>query len=204
MALHDSEWIMVSPDLDLATNMMVLEPYLPALAGCVRRGFATYQDSEHYSPLARAAHDNAAAAKNVHRHILEEITIEIAERSGLAMVNARGLIVLNVHDRALLRFKKMDEEGQSVSYPTRQQRQFDRQLPLPNLPSAATRLTFGYEPDLAFSSIIRIMVACPLGPSSHWCVQINEDDAGVVSWVDITPRRIPGTERFTAYGAGDE
>lgn len=192
---------MARPDLDLSANMAVLEPYLAALAGAVRRGFSTYQ--EHYPDVVKAAHDNAAAAKNVHRHILEEITIAIADLGGLALVDARGLMVLNIHDRALLRFKKMDEEGNSASYPTKQAQAFDRQLPLPNLPPAATRLTFGYEPDLAYSAIVRILTACPLGRRTHWCVQVNEEDAGVASWVDITPQRFLGTERFRHYGTGD-
>ena len=194
---------MSRPDLEMSANMAVLDPYLPMLASSVRRGFAVYQDPSHYSDLAKAAHDNSAAAKNVHRHILNDIEIEIAEIRGLALINVRGLMVLNVHDRALLRFKKMDEEGHSSSYPTDQARNFDRQLPLPGLPQAATRLTFGYEPDLAFSTIVRILVACPLGARTHWCAQVSEELGGAASWTDITPRRIDGTETFRHYGSGD-
>jgi hypothetical protein len=193
--------MMVRPDLDLTANMAVVEPYLPVLSNSVRRAFATYQVG--YPASVKAAHDNAAAAKNVHRHVLDEITIATDGLSGVVMVNARGLMVLNIHDRALLRFKKMDEDGRSASYPTVQARNFDRQLPLLGLPPAATRLTFGYEPDLAFSVITRVLLACPHGPRTHWCVQVNEEPAGAASWVDITPRRIEGTEPFRHYGAGD-
>ena len=192
---------MPGPDLDLAANMAVLEPHLPLLSGCVRRAFAYYQTE--YPALARAAHDNAASAKNVHRHVLDEVTVATDGLRGLTMVDVRGLVVLNIHDRVVIRFKKMDEEGKSVSYPTEQAKNYDRQLPLPELPAAATRLTFGYEPDLAFSAIVRVLVACPLGPRAHWCVQVNEEEAGAASWVDITPRRLPGTERFRPYGTGD-
>ncbi len=192
---------MPRPDLDLAPNMAVLDPYLGLLAGCVRRGFARYQTD--YPPLIRAEHDNTAAAKNVHRHVLAEVTMAVDGIRGLAMVDVRGLNVLNILDRIVLRFKKMDEEGRSVSYPTPQARDFDRQLPLPNLPIAAARLTFGYEPDLAFSAIVRVLVACPLGPRAHWCAQVNDEVGGAASWVDITPRRLPGTERFRPYGTGD-
>ena len=193
---------MPRPDLDLAANMAVLEPYLPLLSGAVRRGFATYQT--HYPHLVRAAHDNAAAAHNVHRHMLEELEIAVAGLRGLAMLNTRGLMLLNVHDRAVARFKKMDEMGHSSSYPTGQVRNFDQQLPLPGLPPAATRLTIGYEPDLAFSTIVRVLVSCPLGPHSHWCVQVNEEPAGEASWVDITPKRIASTEPFKGYGDGTD
>ncbi len=192
---------MPRPDLDLAANMAVLQPYLSVLTASVRRAFTTYQDL--YPDRVKAAHDNTAAAKNVHRHVLEEVELAIIDLSGLAMVDARGLMVLNIHDRLIIRFKKMDEEGRSASYPTQQQRDFDRQLPLPGLPMAATRLTFGYEPDLAFSAIVRVLAACPLGPRTHWCVQVNEEEPGVASWVDITPRRLPGTEGFRPYGTGD-
>lgn len=180
---------------------MRLEPYLSVLAAIVRRGFATYQDK--YPSEVKAAHDGAAAAKCIHRHVLEELAIGIDGLSGLAIVNARGLMVLNVHDRAVLRFKKMDEEGYSSSYPTDQAKRFDRQLSLPHIPPAATRLTFGYETDLAFSTIVRILAACPLGPRTHWCAQITEDVPGFATWVDITPRRIPGTEPFRHYGTDD-
>jgi len=70
----------------------------------------------------KADHDNAAAAKNVHRHLLSEVSIAFDAVSGAAMVDARGLQVLNLHARVVLRFKKMDEEGHSVSYPTDQAR----------------------------------------------------------------------------------
>lgn len=192
---------MPRPDLALAANMAVLEPYLGMLSGCVRRAFAIYQTE--YPPMVRAAHDNTAAAKNVHRHVLAEVMMASDGLHGLAVVDARGLNILNIHDRAVIRFKKMDEEGHSASYPTAQARDFDRQLPLPEIPPAATRLTFGYEPDLAFSAIVRVLLACPLGPRAHWCVQVNEESGEAASWVDITPRRLPGTERFRPYGTGD-
>ena len=197
----DKEVVVVGPDLDLATNMAVLEPHLPMLHGCVQRGFAMYQDD--YPAIVRAAHDNAAAAKNVHRHVLAEVTMACESEAGLTMLNARGLNVLNIQDRVVLRFKKMDASGRSVSYPTKQARDFDQQIQLPDLPPAATRLTFGYEPDLAFSMIVRILVACPYGGGTLWCAQVNEDLEGTASWEDITPRRLPGTERFKRYGTGD-
>lgn len=192
---------MARPNLDIAANMAVVQPYLARLNGCVRRAFDRYQNE--YPGVVRAEHDDAAAAKCVHRHALAELVAEFDGARGVCMVDARGLNVLNIQDRAVLRFKKMNEEGRSVSYPTEQALSFDKQLPLEGLPPAATRLTFGYEPDLAFSAIVRVLLACPLGPRIHWCAQVNEEPGDTVSWVDITPRRLPGTERFRPYGTGD-
>lgn len=192
---------MAQPELEIDAVMAVLSPHLSLLSGCVRRGFETYQTE--YPPLVRAAHDNAAAAKCVHRHVLYELQVALHDVRGLALLDVRGLNVLNLHDRAVIRFKKMDEAGQSQSYPTEQERNFARQLHLPGLPPTATRLTFGYEPDLAFSSIVRVLVACPLGAQVHWCAQVNDVEGAAQAWTDITPRRLPGTERYKRYGTDD-
>lgn len=192
---------MSAPDLDQTVNMTLLQPYLVALSAALRKGFDRYQND--YPPRVRADHDSAAAAMCIHRHVIAELTSDVEAIAGVNMVRARGLHAVNLHDRAVLRIKKMNDEGRSVSYPTPQARDFDRQLPLPFVPPAATRLTFGYEPDLAFSAIVRILVSCPLGPSIHWCAQIHDEDESVASWTDITPKRLTGTEPFRPYAVGD-
>jgi len=192
---------LIEPDLDMETTMAVLGPHLPALHGCILRGFARYQ--EEYPSVVRAEHDNRAAAACVYAHIATEVTATFEEVPQATMLDVRGLRVLNINDQVVIRFKKVDETGRSVSYPTMQARSFDRQLPLPNVPVAAVRLTVGYEPDLAFSEIVRVVVACPLGKGIYWCTQINSEENGSATWVDITPQRFPGTERFRRYGTGD-
>lgn len=186
-------------DLNLDRCMRALDPFLRRIADCVERGFAKYQTY----PECRAEHDDRAAANCVHAHILTEVSTEFIDTPGAAVLNARGLRVLNIGDRIVGRFKKVNEEGRSRSYPTHQAINFDRQLPLPIIPSAATRVTFGYEPDLAFSKISRIVVSCPMGETILWCAQICPNETGGATWQDITPRRFPGTERFRRYGTDD-
>lgn len=184
-------------DLNVGRCMTALEPFLARIAGCIRRGFGKYRG---YPVALRADHDNRAAASCVHAHILTEVAGDFIDVPGAVVLNARGLRVLNIRDRIVGRFKRVNEEGRSRSYPTDQLRKFDRQVPLPLIPTAAARVTFGYEPDLAFSEIIRVLVSCPLGPTILWCVQVEMDTSGAATWRDITPRRLPGTERFRRYG----
>ena len=88
--------------------------------------------------------------------------------------------------------------GRSRNAITKQQMDYDAQLPLPGLPSEAIRLVAGYQPDAAFSSVQRVIVSAPLGKTIAWAAQVViVDDA--VSWVDITPSRLPGT-RKTDFG----
>ena len=110
-------------------------------------------------------------------------------------IDVRGLRVLNFQDRFVLRVgKKLDAEGRHRNYPTQQQRDFDDQLPLPELPEAAIRLTCGYEPDPSFTSLNRVIVACPMGRGIEWAAAVNMED-DVVVWEDITPiRRFEGME----------
>jgi hypothetical protein len=190
------ESVGVKSDLDLGRCMGMLEPFLPRIAGCVRRGFDKYQE---YPTEFRADHDNRAAASCVHAHILTGVSAEFIDVPGAVVLNARGLRVLNIRDRVVGRFKRVNEEGRSRSYPTMQLQKFDKQLPLPAIPTAAARVTFGYEPDLAFSEIIRVVVSCPLGSSILWCAQIEINESGAATWRDITPRRLPGTERYRRY-----
>ena len=165
---------MASPDLDISTNMLGVG----AVSGhpVQLRPTSLRHQSDRIPALVRAAHDKSAAAKNVHRHLLAEVTSACDQISGVSVIDARGLNVLNIYDKAVLRFKKMDEGGRSSSYPTPQNWRFDRQVSLPFIPAAATHLTFGYEPDLAFSSILRVLVACSLGSSVLWCAQVNEEE----------------------------
>jgi hypothetical protein len=122
---------------------------------------------------------------------------EFGAEPRFAFLSVRRLQVLNMHDRLVARWKKVNEEGRHRNADTEQQRNFDRQRPLPNLPDEALRITLGYEPDPAFSACQRIMVARPQGDSIVWASQIVEDE-GVYSWVDITPQRLPGTDPITS------
>jgi hypothetical protein len=109
----------------------------------------------------------------------------------------RGLHLLNVHDKVLIRAKKVDENGRHRNSDTAQQRAFDAQEDLPGLPPAAARLVIGYQPDPAFSEVERVIVRRPLG---RWVSQILETDE-TATWEDITPVELPfGTIRRRRHG----
>lgn len=192
---------MTQPNLDQAHCMAALEPHLERLHRCMLAAFARYHETP---PYIIAEHDERAATASVHSHIIHEITREFADVPGVNIIDVQGLKVLNVEDMVVTRFKKVDEEGRHRNHRSRQQERFDRQLPLPELPPAATRLTAGYEPDPAFYEIVRISVGCPHGFNVKplWLAQINMIDERAV-WEDITPVRLPGTEGFTRYRDDD-
>lgn len=182
-------------DTDQNRCMEALAPVLLKTFECWHRAMETYQS---YPALALAQHDDRAAANNLHAHMWMELQGAFAEAAGVALLEVRGLHLMNVGDKVVCRFKKVDQGGNSVTHPSQQQEDFDRQLSIPGLPPAATRLTFGYQPDAAFSAIERVLVSCQMGKTILWCAQVNNVEAAAV-WEDITPRRLDGTGRVIAY-----
>lgn len=171
--------------------MAFLEPWFGRIQRPFHVAMKLYNDD--YPSKIRVDHNDSVAAQNVHSHIISEFEKEFANQSGCQILDVRGLKVLNIRDRIVARMKKVDSEGRHRNADTKQQRDFDRQMQLPGLPEAALRLTFGYEPDLAFSICERIIIARPQGKSTVWNAQIVEEE-GKIIWVDITPQRFTGTE----------
>lgn len=181
-------------DPDQAEVMATLEPYLPRVYPCFPAGLALYNEVE---PHIRAEHDDRAAASAVWCHIWSGFQREFAEESGFHFLDVRGLHLLNIHDKVLIRAKKVDENGRHRNNDTAQQRAFDAQEDLPGLPPAAARLVIGYQPDAAFSEVERVIVRRPLG---RWVSQILEAEE-TATWVDITPVELPfGTIRRRRHG----
>jgi hypothetical protein len=89
--------------------------------------------------------------------------------------------------------KKMDEDGKTRNYPTKQAQDYDAQRQLPELPLPPVRLTAGYWLDATGQNINRVQIARPNGRRvPTWCAEIvpNEDrKGGERIWVDVTRER---------------
>ena len=170
--------------------MEFLDPVLGRIVRPFHEAMKLY--NKGYSPSVRAEHDDSLAAHIMHRHVVHGWEREFSDTQGFHVLEYRGLKVVNIKDVLVGRFKKVDEEGRHRNHDSKQQRDFDGQLSLPGLPPSALCVTFGYEPDPAFSECARVMVVRPQGRSIIWASQIIEEE-GSVSWVDITPQRFAGT-----------
>lgn len=174
--------------------MDFLKPLLPLLHEGWHSAFGKYQD---YAPAHRADHDDTTAANCVRSHMWAYVQNQIGGMSGINLLNVRGLKLANYFDRYVLRFKQVDKAGMHANYQTEQQTDFDRNLPLPEVPPAAIRLTSGYQLNEAADAIERVMIARILGRSILWLSQINVVAAEPV-WENIAPARFAGTGRIDA------
>lgn len=140
-----------------------------------RAALATY----HRTPAEmRIEHTAAAAAHNVWCHMQAEAERRFDGRPKLVLKDIRGMRVWMVEDIAVLRLKKMDENGRSRNYQTPQQKKYDREATLPGLPPEAARLTAGYLLDPTGTTIDYTMVARVSGSYlPRWCVSVNDSTA---------------------------
>lgn len=151
-----------------------------------RLAFELYRS---YPPPVLLEHDRRAAASCTYCHMVAEADRRWLTRVGITPLDVRGLKVWLIRDVAVLRWKKMDEDGRSRNYPTRQAQDYDRGNPLPGLPEPAVRLTAGYLLNPTQTEFIRAQVAKPPGKGDEWCAAIvaaSEATETVKRWVDVT------------------
>lgn len=165
--------------------MDVLEPYFARITQIYDAAVALYNSD--VTPRARADHDNRAALSAIYRHAWKGLEREFVDEPGFHFMEIRGLSLLNIRDTVVGRTKKVNSNGRHVNSDTAQQRDFDRQLPLPGISPAAIRVVIGYELDPAISKVERVIVRRPLG---RWVSQIVCID-GEYAWEDITPAELP-------------
>jgi hypothetical protein len=165
-----------------------LEPVLDLLNAIPRDAVAKYQE---YPAAMRIDHTGRTAANCVYAH-MEAGAVRLEEVPGIVHRDVRGLKVWLYKDLAVLRFKRMDEEGRFRRYPTTQAKDYDRNAPIPGLPLPAVRLAVGYVLDPTATSVLRVQVARPSGREIDWCAAIvpaEDRAAGDPSWVDVTRQR---------------
>lgn len=156
----------------------------------IRMGDERYR---RYATEDRIEHDIRAQAACTYCHMVADAERRFDGRKDVRLIETvRGLKLWLVEPaNVVVRLKKMDEDGRSRNYPTKQAKDFDAQLPLPGLPSPPVRLTVGYLLD-PLGSLVRAQIARPDGMEPMWCGAIiprEERKGGERIWIDVTKQR---------------
>lgn len=177
------------PERSLEQVMESIDFLLDDFDAIARQAFATYRE---YDPAVLVEHDARAAAACTYCHMLADAERRFADKAGVILRDVRGQKVWIIGEAAVVRLKKMDEDGRVRNYPTVQARAFDRGDVLPGLPPEATRLSVGYLLDPTATEIRRVQIAKPLSRGVDWCVAIvpPADRESVGSrWTEVTRQR---------------
>lgn len=166
--------------------MSQLDPIFDELDAICRGGLARYQQ---YPADIRIEHDARARAACIYSHMEIDAHARLNDLPGVIHKEIRGLKVWIVGEKATIRFKKMDEDGRTRNYPTKQAVDYDKQLPLPGIPYPPLNLVVGYVPNSLGTDVERVQVARPMGKAIDWCAAIVPTDdciAGQPRWIDVT------------------
>ena len=164
------------------------------LDAIVRAGHLRYMA---YSPADLLELDVRAQAACTYCHMLAEGARRLIGREGegIRPIDYQGGLKLWLYEPAnvVVRLKKMDEDGKSRNYPTKQAKDYDAQRQLPGLPLPPVRLTVGYWLDATGQIINRVQIARPDGRRlPTWCAAVvpqEQRTAGQRIWTDVTRQR---------------
>jgi hypothetical protein len=181
------------PDRTMAETLdAVGDGLLDEFAEIVRAGHARYMA---YRPEDLIELDVRAQSACTYCHMHAEADRRLIDRAGLGRLEILGGLKLWLAESAnvVIRLKKMDEDGRTANYPTKQAQDYDAQRDLPGLPLPPVRLTAGYWLDATQQIINRVQIARPNGNRAPtWCVAVvpsEERKAGERIWVDVTRER---------------
>jgi hypothetical protein len=163
------------------------EDFLDDIDAITREAHGRYRG---YDASVLIEHDVRAQAACTYAHMVAAADRRFLGRDDVRILEIRGLKVwLFEKSNTVIRFKKMDEDGRSRNYPTKQAENFDAQLELPGLPAKPVRLTAGYLLDETGTEIVRSQIARPDGRQIAWCGAVIPKEnrvAGERIWVDVT------------------
>lgn len=168
------------------------EAAVDELAEIVRAGHARYMS---YSPADLLELDVRAQAACTYCHMHAEADRRLMGRGDIRPIDYQGGLKLWLYEagNVVIRLKKMDEDGKSRNYPTKQAKDYDAQRELPGLPLPPVRLTAGYWLDATGQIVNRVQIARPDGRRlPTWCAAVvphEERKAGERIWIEVTRQR---------------
>lgn len=169
-------------------DIQLIAHLLDDIEQITRLGHAKYRS---YPADVLVEHSPRAAATCTYDHMVAEADKRWSDQDGIIPDEIKGLKFWIIGTTAVLRFKKMDEDGRSRNYPTKQAKAFDHQTWLPGFPDPAIRLTAGYLLDETQTQFIRAQIARPRGKQIEWCAAIVPPPVpgAPVIWQDVTRQK---------------
>ncbi len=164
-----------------------LYPHLPVFDEVLRNAHEIYKS--RYPIDVVVDHDASTQAHCTYRHILTEAKKRFNDSLNIKHFEINGQNSwLFKRENIIIRFKKMDRDGVSANYPTKQAKVWEHSDSLPGIPEQATYLTIGYLLDLTGSEYIRSQLSLSYG-KSRWCAAIipNVGETGIIyDWENVT------------------
>lgn len=152
---------------------------------------AAWQEWEKIPPAQRLKLGPRARANNVYDFIAFHARLVFSKVPGCDILDHRGLMLLGVDGRAVVRFKKLRDDKRTSNIMTRQQRLYSTGRELPGMPPKAGRLVVGYLLNLTQSGVEALLVTCQFGSRLEYYFEIPKIESNVVPLPLPQERRKP-------------
>lgn len=168
-----------------------LKQYNTILYDCVMNAWIDY--NKEYSHHVRSIHSQTTRANIIHSHMVYHARNLFEDIKGVFFIERNKLFMVNINDKVLLRFKKLDENKKSGNIETQQTLDFLKQ-DLPSMPQHAKNLIVGYELNSLQTSISAITVTCPKNSSEiDWYFDLDTPSQTEIVNMPVKPTETPDT-----------
>lgn len=169
---------------------VLVGPFRVVLRGAITGAFDDWAALLGKAPTETGGLTAFTRTRFIHDRIIQRLAIAetTGEFPGLRIAKVKGLHVAILHDRLMLKLKKLNATLRSRNIQTQQTMDFDKQEPLlPSDMGLLTNATGGYVVDRGSSEIAKIVVVCWEGLQRRWVVDLAQEEAGTGGVVITVP-----------------
>jgi hypothetical protein len=155
----------------------VLTPHAERLYRIGTTPFASWQSE--YPNLA--LHTPRTRANVLYDLMVNQARIEFRGIRGTAIIDPpSGVVLLDIDQQVLIRFKKLDDDSLPRNYPTLAAKDWDIGEDLPGIPSSPQRLSLGYRLNRLQTTVKDVMVSNTLAGRLLYDIILDEPDEGII------------------------
>jgi hypothetical protein len=158
----------------------LLRPHYDRLWRCGALPFIKYKEKYPDQPI----HHPRTSASIVHDLMVHQARVEFDGVRGariLDLAHPYNRTFLEIRERALIRFKKLDENKQPRNYQTDFVRDYDEDNDLPGIPPKAHRLTLGYRLNPLRTEVLDVLITSYLGNRLEFDIELYIPDQKIIS-----------------------
>ena len=161
----------------------LLRPHYDRLWRCGALPFYKYKET--YPD--QSVHSLRTRATIIHDLMIHRARAEFDRVRGvriLDLVHPYNRTFLEIRERALIRFKKLDENKQPRNYQTDFVRDYNEDNDLPGIPPKAHRLTLGYRLNPLQTEVLDVLITSYLGNRLDVDIELYIPDRKIISIAD--------------------
>jgi hypothetical protein len=127
-----------------------------------------------------AVHTARTRANALYDLMVQQARIEFRGIRGSVIIDTRdGVTLLEIDEKVLIRFKKLDDDSLPRNFPTERAKDYDMGEELPGIPSSPQRLSLGYRLNRLQTEVKDVLISNSLGGRLLYDIILEEPKEGI-------------------------